>query len=319
LRPLIIITDATATGDDSIAISMLLAARRGQVKLIIATSGNIWAEEADANVRALLARLGCQDIGVCVGMSSAQFTAQRYPLIKSAIEKRDTAYAGAFGRPVPAAAAADVSSESLFEAIKRAGRPDLLVLAPASPLASIISRHEDFAGYVGRVFLMGGAVTGRGNTTAAAEFNFWFDAPAAEALLAADVPITLLPLEVTAGLIYPPGFQFGLNPADPTGRHVRACIAERPLRPVCDEVLAAVLLDESIITRRSNMKLAVQAAATALYGEVTVLPDSASRRAVDVIEEIDQSALWALIRAAVTVPDEKFHGSVSNVTQGLIT
>lgn len=307
MRPLVIITDATATGDDSIAIAMLLAARPNQVKLIIATSGNVWAEEADANVRALLSGLGCQDIAVCVGMSSAQFIEQRYPEIALPIETRDTAYAGAFRRPVPSVSTFDVSSESLFEAIKQAGQPDLLVLAPASPLASLISRHPDFGAYVGRVFLMGGSITGHGNATPNAEFNFWFDAPAAEALLAADVPITLLPLEVTGGLVYPPGFQLGLDLADPAAKHVAGCIAERASRPVCDEVLAAVLLDESIVTQRRGMKLAVQATASARYGEVMLLPESSSRRPVDVIEGIDQSALWALIRE--TVP----HKAAGNV------
>ncbi len=300
MRPLIIITDATATGDDSIAIAMLLSARRRQVKLIIATSGNVWAEETAANARALLGKLGCQDIGVCLGMSSAQFIEQRYPLIRSQIEGSDTAYAGAFARPVPAALAADISSESLFEAIKQAGRPDLLVLAPASPIASIIRRHADFGAYVGRVFLMGGAVTGRGNTTPAAEFNFWFDAPAADALLAADVPITLLPLEVTEGLVYPPGFQLSLNSADPAAKHVRACIAERALRPVCDEVLAAVLLDESIVTHRRRMKLAVELSGKDSYGAVKVLPETAYRLAVDVIEGINSHEFWKTLRDSLS-------------------
>jgi inosine-uridine nucleoside N-ribohydrolase len=59
MRRLIIITDPSPLGDDAVAISLLAADRSLEIKLIVATSGNVWAEQAASNVFTLLARL-CQ-------------------------------------------------------------------------------------------------------------------------------------------------------------------------------------------------------------------------------------------------------------------
>jgi len=177
-----------------------------------------------------------------------------------------------------------------------ADRPDLLFLAPASAVASVVSAHVDFADHIGRIYLMGGSFIGGGNATAAAEFNFWFDPEAVETLLAANLPITLLPLDPTRDLRYPIGFQAELNPEYPAAEHVRECLARRPSPPVCDEVLAAVVLDQSVVTRRSSIKIAVETSPGPRYGAVNLLPDSASRRPVDVIEKVDYIAFWDLMR-----------------------
>ena len=54
MQPLVIITDMTAHGDNSIAIALLASSATVSIQSIIATSGNVWAEEAAANVRHLL-------------------------------------------------------------------------------------------------------------------------------------------------------------------------------------------------------------------------------------------------------------------------
>ncbi len=76
-RPLIVFTDATASGDDAIAIAMLATAWPEAIRLIVATSGNVWAEDVADHVRALLARLQREDVDVCIGLPSAAFRAQR--------------------------------------------------------------------------------------------------------------------------------------------------------------------------------------------------------------------------------------------------
>jgi inosine-uridine nucleoside N-ribohydrolase len=49
--------------------------------------------------------------------------------------------------------------------------------------------------------VMGGAVTAPGNVTAAAEFNFYVDPDAAAAVLGADLPVDLVPLDVTGQVV----------------------------------------------------------------------------------------------------------------------
>jgi pyrimidine-specific ribonucleoside hydrolase len=297
MRPLVIITDATEFGDDSIAITLLANARPpAPIKLIVATSGNVWAEEAARNVNFLLAKLQRDDIDICVGMPSLTFMEQRRAFLHNRVMRPAPLYSGALGREPPNPSDGIRVCDDLFQAIAAADRPDLLFLAPASAVASVVSAHTDFADHIGRIYLMGGSIKGGGNATAAAEFNFWFDPEAAETLLAANLPITLLPLDPTRDLCYPIGFQAELNPEYPAAEHVRDCLARRPSPPVGDEVLAAVVLDRSVVTRRRSIKIAVETSPGPRYGAVNLLPDNASRRAVDVIENVDHTLFWDLVR-----------------------
>jgi inosine-uridine nucleoside N-ribohydrolase len=294
MRQLIVITDATPFGDDSIAIAMLTAAQDANVRLIVATSGNVWAEEAAQNTCALLSRLGREDIGVCVGMSSAAFK-QRPAYAQNLATRPAPRYAGALDPEAPGASSEAPACADLFEAIAAADRPDLLVLGPASVVASLLSVQPDIVDQVGRVFLMGGSMSGGGNATAAAEFNFWFDPEAAETLLASSLSIILLPLDVTRGLSYSPDFPERLDSASPEAEHVRECLSRRPLRPVCDEVLAAVVLDPTIAIQQRKIKISVDTSIGQGYGSVHVLSEAANRRPVEVIERINPDAFWGVM------------------------
>jgi inosine-uridine nucleoside N-ribohydrolase len=53
-----------------------------------------------------------------------------------------------------------------------------------------------------KLVIMGGAV-GRGNATPHAELNIWADPQAAQIVFASGIPITLVPLDITRGLIVP--------------------------------------------------------------------------------------------------------------------
>ena len=302
MRPLVIITDATSYGDDSIALAMLATAQSAAIRLIVATSGNVWAEEAARNVHFLLARLQREDIGVCVGMPSSAFNARRRVFVHDAAMKPPPLYSGALARELPQVSDRIRLCDDLFEAIAAVDRPDLLIMAPASAVAPVVSAHADFADHIGRIYLMGGAIEGGGNATAAAEFNFWFDPKAAEALLAADVPMTLLPLDPTRHLRYPARFRGDPDPECPGAKHVRECLAHEPTRSVCDELLATVVLDQSVVSRRRSMKLAVEISSGPRYGAVNLLPKKDRRRPVDVIKKVNHAAFWDLARRILSGP-----------------
>jgi purine nucleosidase/pyrimidine-specific ribonucleoside hydrolase len=81
--------------------------------------------------------------------------------------------------------------------------PELVVVAlgPLTNLALALRRDPGALAGVGRVVVMGGAIAAPGNVTAAAEFNFYVDPEAAAAVLAADLPLELVPLDVTRQVI----------------------------------------------------------------------------------------------------------------------
>jgi len=301
MRQLIVITDATPFGDDTIAIAMLTAAQDVVVRLIVATSGNVWAEEAAQNTRALLEGLSREDIGVRVGMTSTAFK-QRPAYARNLATRPPPRYAGALDSEAPGVSSEAPACVDLFEAIAAADRPDLLVLGPASVVASHLNAHPDLVGQVGRVFLMGGAMSGGGNATAAAEFNFWFDPEAAETLLSSSLSITLLPLDATRGLSYAPEFPGRLDSASPEAKHVREGLARRPFRPVCDEVLAGVVLDPAIAIKQRKVKISVDTSVGEGYGSLHVLSEASDRRPVEVIEQINPDAFWKLVLKLLNRP-----------------
>jgi purine nucleosidase/pyrimidine-specific ribonucleoside hydrolase len=73
----------------------------------------------------------------------------------------------------------------------------LIAIGPLTNLA--LARRRDPARFseVHQIIIMGGAVSVPGNVTLAAEFNFYVDPEAAREMLTSDVPVTLIPLDVT--------------------------------------------------------------------------------------------------------------------------
>lgn len=93
-------------------------------------------------------------------------------------------------------------ADLILEMAGRFGR-DLVVVAlgPLTNLALALERDARRLGRVGRIVVMGGAVTAAGNVTPAAEFNFYVDPEAAAAVFEAGLPLELVPLDVTRQVI----------------------------------------------------------------------------------------------------------------------
>jgi purine nucleosidase len=294
-RAVIIVTDAAPFGDDGMAIAMLAVAPSIDIKLIVATSGNVWADEAARNVRAVLTRLERNDVPVSFGFSASTLQARLRILSESMIADSATHYIGALGRSGPPPSDDSSAREDLRQAIMASDRPDLLVIGPASELAGLVRSFTNLADHIGRVYLMGGALAKPGNATAVAEFNFWFNPLAAEALLASDLPITLLPFDAIQGVSYSARLEASLDPADLLGAYVRDCLLHAGALPVCDQILAAALLDATVISRCRCLKLQVETTPGAGYGKLSVADDTA-RRPVRVVEEVDMIAFERVVR-----------------------
>jgi len=279
---------------------MLVGARQVDIRLIVATSGNVWAEEAARNARNLLARLRRDDIDICVGMPSSVFQERHGAFALGKCTPTAPRYIGAFSRKFPEALEGFRGCGDLFELIAAANRPNLLIIAPASPITSIVRTHPELADYIGRIYLMGGAIACEGNATPIAEFNFWFDPEAAESLLASNLPITLLPLDAVRTLQYSAEFAATLDPEHPVTMYVHHSVENITSPPVCDEVLAAVALDHSLVSSCRALKLAVETKPGPRYGAVSILEDAADRRPVQVIEKITEAIFWHLAHCALS-------------------
>jgi inosine-uridine nucleoside N-ribohydrolase len=87
-----------------------------------------------------------------------------------------------------------------------------------------------------------------------------------------------------------------LRPNNPVSEYVSNSAKTLTPPPLCDEVLAAILLDPLVVARTRSEKLSVETDRGPRFGAVNVLDENADRRPVHVIEKIDEVAFWRIAR-----------------------
>jgi purine nucleosidase len=189
--PLLIDTDPGV--DDALALLMAFNDPAHEVVGLTIAAGNVGLEHTVANALKL-----CEVAGVDVPVFAGCAT----PLLHPA---RDAAYVhgrDGFGDTGYEPAARQAADEHAAQAIlrlshERAGRLLLVALGPLTNLALALKLDPTLPSRVARCVVMGGAVTGHGNITAAAEFNIAFDPEAAHIVFTAFPHIDLCDWEAT--------------------------------------------------------------------------------------------------------------------------
>ncbi|MFN3147539.1 MAG: nucleoside hydrolase [Paracoccaceae bacterium] len=189
--PVIIDTDPGI--DDAVAIFCALAAPSLRVLGLTTVAGNIGLETTTANAGRILSLAGV-DVPVIRGAAG--------PLARAGFAATDVHGndgLGGVAMPDPVAAPRDGAVDWMADTLTShpEGAVDLFTLGPLTNLAGLLERRPEAARRLRRVIAMGGAVDERGNVSPRAEFNFAADPEAAERVLAAGLPLTLVPLDVT--------------------------------------------------------------------------------------------------------------------------
>jgi purine nucleosidase len=101
--------------------------------------------------------------------------------------------------PEPAGRPAEISAPDQIVRLARAhpGELTLLAIGPLTNLGIALLLEPALPGLLREVVVMGGAFDHPGNITSHAEANIWHDPEAAELVLGAGWPVTLVPLDVT--------------------------------------------------------------------------------------------------------------------------
>lgn len=192
--------DMGVLNDDAVALFMLLNSPGVEVLGVTVVPGNTWAEAGTAYALRQLELIGRADVPV--------FTGAREPLMGSRQPWLDaeerlwgrSEYLGAYARPRPASYLAldpappigypttTPAGEHAVDFIVRSVKAHphevtLFVLGPATNLALAVRTHPEIVPLVRSVYYMGGSVDAPGNTTPAAEFNWWFDPESARIAL----------------------------------------------------------------------------------------------------------------------------------------
>ena len=90
------------------------------------------------------------------------------------------------------------AAELIVQTARQAIEPlTLIALGPLTNVALALERDPAALGRLARVVVMGGAVDVRGNMTPTAEFNIYVDPEAAARVVAAGLPLDLVPLDAT--------------------------------------------------------------------------------------------------------------------------
>ncbi|MBB1473691.1 nucleoside hydrolase [Luteimonas sp. MC1782] len=172
--PLLIDTDPGV--DDALALLMALRDARHDVVGLTVAAGNVGLRHTVANALKLCEIAARDDVPVFPGCDR--------PLLHAAPDAAHVHGADGFGDVGHAPATRGAQSEHAVQAILRlshehAGRLLLVMLGPLTNLALALRLDPTLPQRIGRLVVMGGAVTARGNITPSAEFNVYFDPEAA--------------------------------------------------------------------------------------------------------------------------------------------
>ncbi|MHA6627601.1 nucleoside hydrolase [Pseudonocardia sichuanensis] len=214
--PIVIDTDPGV--DDAVAIMLALASPEVEVRAVTTVFGNVALESTTANAGRILALCDRADVPVAAGAAR--------PLVHPQRERAQQWHGGdglggrASALPVPAVEPdARGAVETMAAALRASAEPVTLVpIGPLTNVALLLAVHPDLTSKIARIVWMGGSL-GAGNTGdttggspprsatglihqtrvgGAAEFNAHCDPEAAHRVLTqADVPVTMVPLDLT--------------------------------------------------------------------------------------------------------------------------
>ncbi|MCB1637915.1 MAG: nucleoside hydrolase [Thiothrix sp.] len=189
-----VIIDTDPGIDDAMAIFAAMGEPGIELLGLTTTFGNVSVDQATRNALTLLEMAG-RTIPVVRG-------AER-PLYRTAMPYPDFVHgADGFGNlnlPAPQGRAVgqDAAAFMVEQVLQHPGEVSLVAVGPLGNLARALALEPSIATRVRQVVIMGGTIVEGGNVTPVAEANIYADPEAADRVMAADWPLTLVGLDVT--------------------------------------------------------------------------------------------------------------------------
>ena len=309
-RPQLLI-DTDPGVDDALAIMMAHA--HADIAGLSIAAGNVGLGHTVRNARTLVDLLG-GDTPVFAGCAM--------PLVRAPEEDAALVHGqdgfGDIGFPEPVAALSDEPAALALLRLtrERPGELTLVALGPLTNLALALRLDPTLPQRVARLVVMGGAVTGHGNTgKVPAEFNIGFDPEAAHVVFEAFPSFDLVDWEATLRHAFGDAefdgwLAAGDQRADFFGQIVGAARGynakhDRSGVIAADALAMAVALDPGIVTRSEIRAVAVELDVPLTRGATVVdWPARLGQRAqANIVLEVGQVRFAAMVRRAFGAPD----------------
>lgn len=261
-----LILDMDVGVDDAIAIVYLAGHPEVCIAAVGSVHGNVEAPLAAENARRVLERCGLDDVPVAVGCWR--------PLAQPLATAGWVHGLDGLGNTSPSAPRHGPSGEHAVDQLLRLahespGAYDVLATGPLTNLGTALVMDRELPGLIRSVVMMGGAADGSGNATVNGEANVWHDPEAAELVLNAGWPITMVGLDVTMSTRLEEDELERIAAAGTAhGRFVCAILqhyldayarsfAGRRICPLHDPLAAGVMVDPTLVTRALDVPVRV--------------------------------------------------------------
>jgi pyrimidine-specific ribonucleoside hydrolase len=219
--PLIIDTDPGV--DDAVALMLALHSPEVELVAVTASFGNIAVEGTARNARRLMALAGRSDVPVAVG--AARPLVHHSPGWAAEWHGADGLGGRGDGFPEPPPGDSRTALALTAEILRSADEPVTIAsIGPLTNTALLLAAHPELTDRIGRIVVMGGGLSG-GNFTAAAEFNVIADPEAAQRVFTqAEVPVTMVPLDLTMRVLADTAWLATLEAAGPRSAQLRGVL-----------------------------------------------------------------------------------------------
>lgn len=191
-----VIIDTDPGQDDAVAILLALASPEEiDVLGITAVAGNVPLALTQKNARIVCELAGKTDAKVFAGCAE--------PLTRKLVTAEHVHGKTGLDGPVLPDPQMELQDDHavdfIIDTLRRedSGTVTLCPLGPLTNIATALQKAPDIAERVQEIVLMGGAYFEVGNITPTAEFNIYVDPEAAEIIFKSEIPIVVMPLDVT--------------------------------------------------------------------------------------------------------------------------
>ncbi|WP_169091242.1 nucleoside hydrolase [Paenibacillus sp. PL91] len=329
----IIDADMGELNDDSITMFMLANAENVNVLGVTIVAGNTWAEEGTAYTLRQLELIKRTDIPVIVGAGEPLMGSRQTQLDAEQKIWGNSEYLGSYARQRPKSylklAAAPYGGypttkplsdttavDFIIQQVKKyPNQVTLFAIGPATNIALAVKKNPEIVPLVKQIIYMGGAIDIPGNTSPAAEFNWWFDPESIKITLRTPFKRQIVvPNDVAERVYYNKSVYDRIvkMPETPIVKMFKDLQSERFAKNpkaeifVWDAITAAIFLDPKIATKVESRYIDIDDTYGPNYGKSIGYHESRNRdfnkpenfpsgtQKVEIVFDIDREAFWNL-------------------------